>query len=304
MKREILTINSNCDKLPLSVAIFAPEGEVKGVVQFAHGMAEHKERYFGFMEYLAGKGYATIINDHRGHGASIKNPEDLGYFYDDSVTYIVEDTHQLTLYIKERYPNVPVCLFGHSMGSIVVRQYMKKYDEDINKLVACGAPGKNPAAGAAKLIISLQTKMKGDRYRSPIMYNLSVGGYAKAVPNAETECDWLSVNKENVKAYIEDPLCGFKFTLNGYKNLIGLLASIFEEKDWRVANKDMPIHFIAGSEDPVIGKESDWLESQNFLRKMGYNNVTGKLYEGLRHEILLEDSKEEVYEDVLEFLEK
>ena len=304
MKREILTINSNCDNLPLSVAVFAPEGEVKGVVQFAHGMAEHKERYFDFMEYLADKGYVSVINDHRGHGASVKTPEDLGYFYDETTTYIVKDVHQLTLYIKERYPNVPVCLFGHSMGSIVAREYLKLYDRDIDKLVLCGAPGRNPASGIAKILIKLETARKGNRHRSEMMYNLSVGGYAKAVPNAETECDWLSVNKENVKAYIEDPLCGFKFTLNGYKNLLGLLAGIFEEKDWLAANKDIPIIFIAGSEDPVIGKESTWLGSQNFLIKSGYKNVAGKLYKGLRHEILLEDSKEEVYKDVLEFLEK
>ncbi len=304
MKKEILTINSNCDNLPLSVAVFEPEGEVKGIVQFAHGMAEHKERYFGFMEYLAEAGYASIINDHRGHGASVKNLEDLGYFYDDTTTYIIKDTVQLTKYIKERIPGVPVCLFGHSMGSIVVREYLKENDKEIDKLVACGAPGKNPAAGIAKFLINFQTKKHGDRYRSPLMYNLSVGGYAKAIPNAETECDWLTVNKENVKAYIEDPLCGFQFTLNGYKNLIGLLASIFERYGWKVANKNLPIHFIAGSEDPVIGGEGNWLASQNFLLNMGYNNVTCKLYKGLRHEILLEDSKEEVYKDVLEFLQK
>lgn len=304
MKKEILTINSNCDNLPLSVAVFEPEGEVKGIVQFAHGMAEHKERYFGFMEYLAEAGYASIINDHRGHGASVRNPEDLGYFYDDTVTYIVEDTAQLTEYIKGRFPGVPVCLFGHSMGSIVARDYLKLNDKKIDKLVLCGAPGSNPVAGVAKFLIKMQTKKHGDRYRSPLMYNLSIGGYAKAVPNAKTECDWLSVNEENVKAYIEDPLCGFKFTLNGYKNLIGLLANSFGNYGWKVGNKNLPIHFIAGSEDPVIGKESQWLASQNFLLKQGYNNVTGKLYKGLRHEILLEKEKHQVYEDVLAFLEK
>ena len=304
MKRELLIINSKCDNLPLSVAVFEPEGEVKGVVQFAHGMAEHKERYFGFMEYLAEAGYATIINDHRGHGSSVLSPDDLGYFYDETTTYITKDVHQLTEYIKERIPGVPVYLFGHSMGSIVAREYLKQYDKDVDKVVLCGAPGSNPVAGVAKFLIKMQTKKHGNRYRSPLMYNLSVGGYAKAVPGAETECDWLSVNKENVAAYIKDPLCGFKFTLNGYKNLIGLLAAIFDNYGWKVANKNIPIHFIAGSADPVIGKESQWLASQNFLLKLGYNNVTGKLYEGLRHEILLEDSKEEVYKDIVEFLEK
>ena len=304
MKRELLYINSNCDNLPLSVAVFEPDGEAKGVVQFAHGMAEHKERYFGFMEYLAEAGYASVINDHRGHGYSVKSRDDLGYFYDDTTTYITKDVHQVTEYIKERIPGVPVYLFGHSMGSIVAREYLKLYDKDIDKLVLCGAPGSNPVAGVAKLLIKLQTKKHGDRYRSPLMYNLSVGGYSKAIPGAETECDWLSVNKENVEAYLKDPLCGFKFTLNGYKNLIGILAAIFDNYGWKVANKNLPIHFIAGSDDPVIGKESQWLASQNFLLKQGYSNVTGKLYNGMRHEILLETDKELVYKDVLEFLEK
>ena len=136
------------------------------------------------------------------------------------------------------------------------------------------------------------------------MYNLSVGGYSKVIPDAETECDWLTVNKDNVKAYIEDPLCGFKFTLNGYKNLLGLLAAIFEEKGWGLKNENLPIFFIAGAGDPVIEKEENWLFSQEFMRKRGYKDVSGKLYEGLRHEILLEDSKEEVYKDVLAFVEK
>lgn len=304
MKRELLIINSNCDNLPLSVAVFQPDGEVKGVVQFSHGMAEHKERYFGFMEYLAEAGYASVINDHRGHGASVLNSEDLGYFYDDTVTYVVKDIVQITKYAKERFPGVPICLFGHSMGSIIAREYLKLNDNEIDKLVLSGAPGSNPVAGIAKLLIKMQTKKHGDRYRSPLMYNLSIGGYAKAVANAKTECDWLSINEENVEAYIKDPLCGFNFTLNGYKNLIGLLASIFDNYGWKVANKNLPIFFIAGSEDPVIGKESQWLASQNFLLKQGYKDVTGKLYKGLRHEILLEKEKEEVYKDVLAFLEK
>lgn len=304
MKKELLYIESKCDNLPLSVAIFEPEGEVKGIVQFAHGMSEHKERYFGFMEYLAEAGYVSIINDHRGHGGSVKSQEDLGYFYDKTVTYIVEDIHQLTLYIKAKHPNVPVFLFGHSMGSIVVRKYIQKYDSDIDKLIVCGAPGQNPAAGVAKALIAIQTALKGDRYRSPMMYNLSVGGYSKAVSNAETECDWLSANKENVKNYIEDPLCGFRFTLNGYKNLLGLLADIFKKTGWKMSKPSLPIFFVAGSEDPVIGGEKTWKASQQFLMERGYRDVTGKLYKGLRHEILLENSKEQVYKDILDFVEK
>ena len=304
MKREQLTIYSLCDDLPLSVAVFVPEGDVKGVVQFSHGMAEHKERYYEFMEWLAERGYASIINDHRGHGASVKNSEDLGYFYDETTTYIVEDVHQLTVYSKERFPGVPVYLFGHSMGSIITRMYLKKYDGEISKMIACGAPGKNPLAGVAKFLVTTLTKLKGDKHRSQMMFNLSLGGYAKAVPDAKTPCDWLSANGENVKTYIDDPLCGFNFTLNGYKNLVGLLAGIFEEKGWGLSNPDLPILFIAGSDDPATGGTEVWKDSLAFMKKIGYKNVSGKLYEGLRHEILLEREREAVYKDVLAFMEK
>lgn len=303
MKKEILTITSNCDGLDLSVAVIAPEDNVKGIVQFSHGMAEHKERYFGFMEWLAERGYATIINDHRGHGASVKNSDDLGYFYDETGTYVVEDLHQLTVYMKDRFPGVPVYLFGHSMGSIITRMYLKQYDGEITKMIACGAPGKNPLAGIAKVLVAVLTKLKGAKHRSQLMFNLSLGGYSKAVPNAKTPCDWLSVNEENVQEYIADPLSGFNFTLNGYKNLVGLLAGIFEETGWGVTNPDLPIFFVAGSDDPATGGIESWHNSISFLQEVGYTDVTGKLYEGLRHEILLEKDKDIVYQDVLEFIE-
>ena len=142
MRQEILTLYSKSDGLPLSVAKFAPDtdAEIKGIVQISHGMAEHKERYFPFMEYLVSKGYAAVINDHRGHGASVKSKDDLGYFYDESGRFIMEDLHQITQDIKEHLPGKPVYLFGHSMGSMVVRDYIKKYDDQIEKLIVCGSP--------------------------------------------------------------------------------------------------------------------------------------------------------------------
>ncbi|MBQ9961011.1 MAG: alpha/beta hydrolase [Firmicutes bacterium] len=304
MKKEIFTINSNIDNLPLSVAVIAPEGDVKGVVQLAHGMAEHKARYFPFMEFLAENGYVTILHDHRGHGDSVKSKEDWGHYYTTDISAMVEDTHIMTEYIKGQYPDKPVYLFGHSMGSLVVRAYLRKYDAEIDKLIVCGAPGKNPAVGAANAIIAILKAFKGDRHVSNLMFNLSLGGFNKSVENPRTPCDWLSVNTENVDKYLADPMCGFGFTLNGYKHLMGVMGECFDEKGWGMANKDIPIFFIAGSNDPCIGGKDGWLDSQIFLRKMGYTNVDGKLYEGYRHEILQEEIAEEVYKDVLDFIEK
>ena len=121
-------IKSACDELMLDVLTIFPKGEIKGIVQISHGMAEHKERYIPFMEFLSQNGYVTVIHDHRGHGKSIKAKKDLGYFYEEKAEYIVEDLHQITNFIKNKYPNQKVILLGHSMGSMLVRKYIKKYD--------------------------------------------------------------------------------------------------------------------------------------------------------------------------------
>lgn len=303
MKMESFIINSKCDDLPLGITVMEPEGECKGVVQISHGMSEHKERYYGFMEYLAKEGYASVINDHRGHGASVRNEDDLGFFYDTTGTFIVEDIHQITLYIKKRFKGLPITLFAHSMGSIAARLYLKKYDDEIEKLILCGAPAANPLSGLGNFLVKLESKVKGEKHRSSLMYNLFLGAYEKSVSNAKSPCDWLSVDEDNVNVYMNDPLCGFKFTLNGYMNLTSMLYDAFDKKGWQMKNKGLDILFLAGEKDPVIGGEKAWHGSQNFLKERGYEKVSGKLYSNMRHEILLETDKENVYKDIVAFLQ-
>lgn len=303
MKKEYLIINSNCDDLPISLTIFTPEDHIKGIFQIAHGMAEHKERYYEFMEYIANQGYIAVINDHRGHGKSILDKEDLGYFYEENAEFIVEDLHQITLYIKDLHPNKHVTLFGHSMGSMIVRKYIKKYDNDVNKLIVCGSPSKNNFVDLALLVTKKMTKEKGDRYRSELLHKLAVGNLNNKVKdNEKSSHAWLSTNRKNVQKFDKDKLCGFIFTLNGFKNLFTLMKEIYDKNNWRLDNTNMPIFFIAGSNDPVIISKRKWNKSQEFLRKLGYTNVSGKLYEGFRHEILNEKNNKEVYEDIISFL--
>lgn len=302
MKEENIIINSKCDNLPLSITIFIPETEVKGVFQISHGMAEHKERYYDFMKYLTNQGYVTIINDHRGHGKSIKNEEDLGYFYDNKAEYIVEDLHQITLYIKEKYPDKKVILFGHSMGSMVVRKYLKKYDKEIDKLIVCGSPSKNPFSNIALTTSKIIGNIKGKRFRSNLIQNLAFGSYNKNLQNVISPNSWICANEETVKEYDDDKLCGFIFTANGFENLFILMRDIYTIKGWKLNNKEIPILFIAGRDDPVIINKNKWLKSQKFLTKLGYSNITNKLYDNLRHEILNEKNKEEIYEDILNFI--
>lgn len=302
MKEENIIINSKCDNLPISVTVFIPETEIKGIFQISHGMAEHKERYYNFMRFLTDNGYITIINDHRGHGKSIKDKEDLGYFYDTKAEYIVEDLHQITLYIKEKYANKKVILFGHSMGSMVVRKYLKKYDKDIDKLIVCGSPSKNSFSNIGVIISKFIKIIKGDKYRSKLIQRLTFGNYNKNSKKETSNNSWVCANKSSVVQYDKDELCGFIFTTNGFENLFRLMGDIYTPKGWKLENKEIPIFFIAGSEDPVIVNKGKWLKSQEFLNELGYKNITNKLYSHLRHEILNESNREVIYNDILSFI--
>lgn len=303
MDKKELKIKSNQDGLELDVLLIKPEGEIKGIVQISHGMAEHKERYEPFMEYLASCGYVAIIHDHRGHGASVKRHEDLGYFYDDQAEYIVEDLHQITTYSKEKYPDKKLILFGHSMGSMVVRKYIKKYDKDIDKLIVCGSPSQNPYAGLALAVVKILKVFKGEYHRSNLIQKLAFGTYNKNIENPISENAWVCANEDMVKEYDQDELNGFVFTLNGFQNLFTLMRDIYSKQGWNLNNKELPIFFIAGADDPVIISQNDWQKAQHFLQTVGYQNVSGKLYPSMRHEILNEKDKKKVFEDVLEWVE-
>lgn len=296
-------IKSNFDNLELSCLLMEAKGKAKGIVQIAHGMAEHKERYKPFMEFLASVGYISIINDHRGHGKSIKSKEDLGYFYDDKGEGIVEDIYTITKYVKDKYPKLPVYLLGHSMGSMVVRCYIESHDKEIAKLIVCGSPSKLLGINFGIGIVNILTKIKGEHHRSKLIDNMVFGSYNDFFPNERVSNTWLSKNRENVDAYNNDELCGFIFTLNGFKNLFYLMKNTYKKKRYKLQNKELPILFIAGDNDPVIDEADSWFEAQNFLKRVGYKNIKGIIYGDLRHEILNEEENTKVFKDILTFIE-
>lgn len=298
-----LEIKSDFDGLDLSVLLMTPKGKAKGIVQISHGMAEHKERYIPFIEFLNDKGYIVVIHDHRGHGKSVKDKDDYGYFYDNTGNAIVEDLHQITLFIKNKYSKLPIYLFGHSMGSMVVRKYIKKYDKDIDKLIVCGAPSQNEDVGIALKITKFLIKLKGDKYRSSLLNKLTFGSFNNKFRLENSKNAWICSDNEIVKEYDSCEECGYIFTLNGFLNLFLLMRDIYNGEDYLVRNPSMPILFIAGGKDPVITSKRDWEESQLFLKNVGYDNVKGILYKNMRHEILNEIDKKIVYEDIINFIE-
>lgn len=302
MIRKKFTVESDFDGLKLQGIVYEPDDQPKGIVQIVHGMCEYKNYYEHMMKFFASKGYIAAGHDHRGHGESVRQEEDLGWFGDESGKAIVEDCVKVTRYLRTQYPNLPLILFGHSMGSMVVRCYLREHDELIDKLIVCGSPSYNPLTPEAFALHKTITVCKGERYRSKLLDRLSIGRGADKLKK-EKGGSWLTRDEEVVAKKDVDPWCGFVFTCNGFENLLNLMKYTYQKKGYQVKNPSLPIHFVAGSDDIMIVDELKWLKAIEFLRDVGYERVSGKLYEGMRHEIHNEIGKEEVFEDLLQFIE-
>lgn len=302
-------LTSSHDSIELAVAVLEPHSEPKGIFQISHGMCEHKERYYPFMEWLASKGYVCIINDHRGHGASVKCQADLGFMYDGGWQALVEDLKTVGDWARKQHPGLPFTLFGHSMGSLAVRSYAKRYDATIDRLIVCGSPSDNPAKGVGKALAACIGTFRGSHHRPMLIQKMSFGAFNKPF-EGETSATgrhyhsaWVCSNKEILDAYHKDPLCQFVFTANGFKNLMGMMQDCYSAKGWAMQNKDIPVRFISGAEDPCRTTDKDFEKAVEHMKSVGYSNVSGKLYPGMRHEILNETDRQTVWDDILSMLD-
>ncbi len=288
----------------IHAASYKPEGEIKAVFQIAHGMAEHLERYEAFAEELCKNGYALYINDHLGHGKSVKNDDELGYFgSSEGWKNFVEDCYELTKIAKAENPEKPLVFFGHSMGSFVARAYSIKYASGIAGAVYCGTAGPNPASGIGQKLAGLIAKMKGDHYRSKLIDKIAFGAYNNKFEK-RTAFDWLSRDNFQVDKYIADKYCGFLFTAFGYRDLMGVLGYVSSKEWFSSLSKELPVLMISGAMDPVgeFGKGID--KVYNSLIENGKKNIKKILYPDARHEILNESQCfNKVCEDVIAFAE-
>lgn len=300
MKERLENIVSEKDGLKIELCIVEPEKDIKGVVQISHGMAEHKERYKDFMSFLANNGYVAVIHDHRGHGKSVKSINDLGYFYTEDINYIVDDLYQVTEYIKGMYPGLNIYLFSHSMGTLVSRAFIQKYDNAIKKLILCGPPTENKHVSLGLKLAKIEKFFRGDRKQSNFLNKLTFKKYNK---DYKVENEWLCSEFDVVRKYNSDPLCGFIFKTNGFINLYKLMEKAYSKGSYAVKNKELNIYIIAGEYDPVIQSEAKLLELREFLKSVGYSSISVKTYPLRRHELINEVNKFEVYDDILKFIE-
>ncbi len=304
VERSEFLIPSTNEHNNLRVMMWKPTGNILAVLQISHGMIEHIERYNDFANYLAKKGFLVVGNDHLGHGKSVCSGEELGYFNTpDFSKTVVDDLHKLTTLIKSEYPGLPYFLLGHSMGSFMARRYIMTYGNELDGAIIMGT-GQKPAAllAAAKLLIRFISLFKPMTYRSKLIEQASFGTYNNKFKPKRTKSDWLSGDTAQVDAYIQDPLCNFTFTLNGYQTLFDVLSFIRRSQNINQIPKELPIFIVAGADDPVGDYGKTVTKVYNTYKDLGIQDINLKLYESARHEILNELNRKTVYEDIFNWL--
>ena len=283
---------------------WTPEGQPKAVVQILHGIAEFVERYDGFANFLNSHGIAVVAEDHMGHGQSINGDGIQGYFHGGWFT-AVEDSVQLMRDTMEAYPCVPYILFGHSMGSFMARTILCKYPASgIHAAIICGT-GWQPTFALPAVIKGVEAicNKTGETRPNEKLQGMIFGGYNKKVEHPRTPFDWLTRDAKIVDAYIAHPLCGFTASCGLLREMMKGIHYVQQKDNLSAMDKNLPVFFIAGSDDPVGPYGKGVQKCADTFVSMGMTDVKTKLYPLCRHEILNEINKEEVYEDVLHWIQ-
>ena len=283
-----------------------PEGEVRAILQLSHGMVEFIDRYKPLAEYLAGQGIVVVGHDHLGHGRTARNPSEFGWFADrDGWKHVVKDVRALRERVGAEYPGLPCFLLGHSMGSFVVRGYLMFWPGTVDGAILSGTGQEPPATVAAgRALSALLIRLKGPRAHSPLLDALSVGRYNGQFKPVRTSADWISRDTVVVDTYRADPLCRFLPTVGMYHDMMVGLQLLAKPANLARMDPDTPVYFFAGDRDPVGANGAGVKKVAGWFRDAGVKDLTVRLYPEGRHEMLNEANRDEVYRDVLSWLER
>ncbi len=282
--------------------IYIPDGNPFAVLQISHGMSEYIERYEkeGFVSALCEAGIVVCGNDHLGHGPSVSD-ENLGYFTD--YEKLSEDLHLLNGIVKKRYPSLPYILFGHSMGSFVVRDYVTKF-EDIDGAVFSGTTAGDQPLGAAKMLANLICKIKGETHRSKLLDKLAFGSYNKGFEAENDKVSWLTRDASVRQHYTNDKYCGFMFTAVAMRELFKLLISISDGEWVEKVPISLPVFIVSGDKDPLADGGEGIKALYTALDDHEMNELKMKLYPESRHEVYNDLDRGEAFGDLIAWVKE
>lgn len=284
--------------------------DIKAVLQITHGMVEYIERYEDFAGYLADQGFVVMGHDHIGHGDSVTSPSEWGIMHTSNpADVMVEDIYTNYEIVEKEYPDKPHFILGHSMGSYLLRRFLVQKADDLSRLAGAIIMGtgteSNGTIALAKFLVRTMMTFKGPEYRSKFITGLAFGSGAYKrydTTGSDVTKSWLTKDEEIVKKYYNDPKCTYMFSLNGYSVLFDSVG--FDNQPQNVAKmqKDVPILVVSGADDPVGNLGAGVKAAYELIKNAGIKDVTMKLYEGDRHEILNETDRAMVYADLLKWM--
>ncbi len=296
---------SSNGKDSIAYYVWTPSTAPRAVVQIVHGMCEHIGRYEEFAAFLASNGLVVCGHDQLGHGHTAKCDEDLGFFAEsDGDKFLLEDVDKLRLIMREKYKRLPYFLLGHSFGSFVARAYASAYPpENIDGLIISGTCGDNLPAKAGMLAAKMIAKAKGKRYRSPLLYKIAFGSYNERFKGEIEESKgnaWVTTDKEELARYNSDKFCTFRFTTQAYHDMFMLI----NYNKTHLPHRSTPVLIFSGVEDPVgnYGVGVGALYEKYFEAEI--SDVSFKLYENERHEVLTGVKRHEAFEDTLVWIDR
>lgn len=300
VKKEEFLFDSRDGKSRIHAVRWVPEGKICCILQVVHGMAEFVERYEPMAMYLGEKGIMVTGEDHLGHGKSVGENGKYGFFCEqDPATVVVRDVHRLKKMNQEEYPGIPYVILGHSMGSFITRNYLFRYGTGIQGAIICGTGSQPKALVKLCLMIEhVQRLFLGADHVAKGIDKLAFGNYNKKIVEAATAFDWLCTDEKEVQKYLDEPMCGFTFTLNGFRTLFTLLDRLNKDENLKEMPKDLPVLFIAGTDDPVGNYGEGVRKAQEDFKRVGMKRTSLRLYEGCRHEILNEPIKQQIFDDI------
>ncbi len=282
-----------------------PERDPRGIIQIAHGMTEHAGVYTDFIAALLKAGYGVYAHDHKGHGKTVKREEDYGHFkpnvgWNEAVSDVIFVSETIR---KEQ--TCPLFLLGHSMGSFLSRRAVQLKGELYDGFLISGTGGNPGLLGSiGHKVATIEMKLRGEKTKSPMLNFLSFGNFNSHFKPNRTKFDWLSSDNNQVDKYIADPLCGFICTTSFYRELFSGVLEVNKLEEFKKTPKNLPIHIFSGDRDPVGDMGKGVKEVYENYKKCEVKDVTLRLYENGRHEMFHEVNKDEVFQDLISWLDK
>ncbi|WP_339227404.1 alpha/beta hydrolase [Oceanobacillus sp. FSL K6-2867] len=268
----------------------------KAIIQLAHGMVEHIERYNEFATFLVEKGFAVYGNDHRGHGKTGERQGLQGYFADhDGFLKTADDLYAITQHIRLQYPHTPIFLFGHSMGSFLARNYLQNYSHLIDGVILSGTGYFSTGVSALGKILA---KVLPPKKQSNLMNHLSFSRNNQKINDKKHGYEWLSRDEAIIQEYVKDPFSGFVPTGRFFYDLLSGILSMQNKKRNQSIRKDLPMLIISGDADPVGDYGKGVWKTAGIYEKTGLESITVMLYPDGRHEILNEINRMEIFTDI------